>query len=116
MMLVRALTVLIWSMACSLATAFAFAMSTGGRVNPATLALPAVSTIAALFGGTAGLVLWPYMYWSLKGRSPFPTVLILTAIAAVVVSSSTVISPRIGLIASVIYWTLSLLVVRLLYA
>ena len=105
-------TVLAWSIAASLATAFAFAMSTMGRISIATLVLPGVSTIAAIFGSAAGVVLWPYMFWCLKGRNPVPTVLVLIALAVIVVSVITVFSPRIGLVSSLAFWLVALFVVR----
>lgn len=111
-MIPPAVTVLAWSVASSLATAFAFAMSTNGRISLATLALPGVSYITAIFGSVAGVALWPYMFWCLRGRNPSPTLLVLIVLAVVVVSVITVLSPRIGLVSSLAYWLVSLFVVR----
>jgi hypothetical protein len=115
LMFIRVIILLAWSLAASLATAFAFAMSTDGRVNPATLALPGVSFVATVFGTVAGILLWPYMCLCLKKSNIVPTVFVLIVIAIVVVSSITAINPCFGLISSVIYWILSLQIVRYRY-
>jgi len=109
----RLLIILGWSLASSFATAFAFAISTSGKISVSTLCLPGVATIATIFGGVAGVVLCPYMYWCLKGRNQIDIVLTLILVAIVLVSVITVASPRVGLIASFVYWALALFTVRI---
>lgn len=112
-MFAKVLIIFGWSLVSSLATVFAFAMSISGKVNGATLFLPAVASIATIFGGVAGVILCPYMYWCLRGRNVVCVILMLIIVAIILVSLITIISPRAGLIGSVVYWSLSLLAVRL---
>lgn len=115
-MFTRSLVVLAWSIAASLSTAFAFAISTSGKISFSTLTLPGVAVIAAMFGGFASVVLWPYMYWCLKDRQIAFPVVILVVLSILVVSCCTLVSPRVGLVSAVVYWIISLMVVRICFS
>jgi hypothetical protein len=55
------------------------------------------------------------MYWCLGGRNLVGLLVTLILIALALISLFTIIDQRLGLIISVVYWSLSLLIVRLFH-
>jgi len=65
----RTLTVLLFSLLGGLLTAYAYAVTVEGHVEPGILSAPAVFKVATIFGSCAGLIMAPLVLFCMKGKN-----------------------------------------------
>ncbi len=93
-------------------TIFAFAASSSGQFRLNTLTLPGVIQTASLYAVVCGILLWPLMYWCLKGKNLLIILPIIYVLAFLVTVLLTILDPKVGFIGAFAYWVLILVIIK----
>ena len=107
------LNTIVASIICGNVTSLALAATTGGQFEPSTLALPAVTEIALIFGSLAGILLSPLLYWAFRNRNVFAAIPMSFLVAVGTIALS-YYDPRVGFIGAFVLWIALLSTFKLL--
>jgi hypothetical protein len=106
------LSILGFSLLGSFITTFSFAASSTGKLQIATLFLPAVAQVASIAGIGFGIFLSPLMYWCLKDKKLKVVLPIMYSFAFVCTTALSLIHPKVGFLGAFFFWVLILLLMK----
>ncbi|MEZ5360250.1 MAG: hypothetical protein R3F48_15640 [Candidatus Zixiibacteriota bacterium] len=111
-MLRRVLKIFGFAMTGSVLTVITFTVSMTGKVDIKFLMVPTILPIALIWGAMLGIMLTVYLYIILSKIKLKITFICVIAGAIIIVICFNKLSPRLGIIGSLLYWMVTPAIIR----